>query len=355
MTSNTEAGYSPASSVHIFNPDTDYALAAGRSHYNPPASIRRLRSGMQLFPATFAHSGDFIVVDDDFDISSYPHPSHLAEAKAKNLKLITSDELGSLFLRATDPLPVIKPWGWNHSLRHLLKGAGVPDNALKSDDRIDVLRNLAHRRTTIPFIRELKSSVSFPCLELPCEFTSVESAMEMLRNHGDLYFKLPWSSAGRGVIRASEMTEEKLRQWLGGGIRRQGSVMGEVTYPRSADFATEWICSDGDVRFMGLSWFATTPDGRYMGNTLLSDNEILDLISRHTSHMDDKLIAAQKDAITSLIAPHYDGPLGIDMLATTEGDINPCVEINLRMTMGMATLLTRETNGLSRERNGLNS
>ena len=47
------------------------------------------------------------------------------------------------------------------------------------------------------------------------------------------------------------------------------------------------------------------------------------------------MIELQRDAIAEVVAPGYSGPLGIDMLATGDGRINPCVEMNLRMTMGM--------------------
>lgn len=50
------------------------------------------------------------------------------------------------------------------------------------------------------------------------------------------------------------------------------------------------------------------------------------------------MIESQRLAIDSLIAPHYNGPVGIDMFSTVEGDLNPCVEINLRLTMGLAAL-----------------
>ena len=38
------------------------------------------------------------------------------------------------------------------------------------------------------------------------------------------------------------------------------------------------------------------------------------------------------------MAPFYDGPLGIDMLVTSERNIHPCVEINLRDTMGRVAI-----------------
>ena len=55
----------------------------------------------------------------------------------------------------------------------------------------------------------------------------------------------------------------------------------------------------------------------------------------------DPVIGQVLMAIDDLIAPHYDGYLGIDMMLYWDENgkiaINPCVELNLRMTMGMVT------------------
>ena len=50
--------------------------------------------------------------------------------------------------------------------------------------------------------------------------------------------------------------------------------------------------------------------------------------------------------IATRIAPHYDGPLGIDMIITTDHRLHPLIEINLRTTMGMAALLIERKRGL---------
>jgi hypothetical protein len=41
----------------------------------------------------------------------------------------------------------------------------------------------------------------------------------------------------------------------------------------------------------------------------------------------------------------YHGPVGIDMLKTADGRIHPCIEINLRMNMGILALLLHERYG----------
>ena len=39
------------------------------------------------------------------------------------------------------------------------------------------------------------------------------------------------------------------------------------------------------------------------------------------------------------MAPWYEGPVGVDMLVTSDGNLHPCIEINWRMTMGMVAVL----------------
>jgi hypothetical protein len=55
-------------------------------------------------------------------------------------------------------------------------------------------------------------------------------------------------------------------------------------------------------------------------------------------------------AIDDLIAPHYNGYLGIDMMLYWDENgkiaLNPCVEVNLRMTMGMVTAAMGSRHGL---------
>ena len=53
----------------------------------------------------------------------------------------------------------------------------------------------------------------------------------------------------------------------------------------------------------------------------------------------DEVVEALRQTLTTLVAPHYAGPLGADMIlyrtSTGSTSINPCVELNLRHTMGM--------------------
>lgn len=327
--------------LHIFNPETDYAMGCAGDNYNPPASVVNLRKEMALFPATYALRNDAIVVIDDLDENVIAASPYYAIARQKELSIIRLKELGQFIKESNlDHVNVrILPWGWNLSLRKLLLSHGAPLSLLKSESEIERIRSLAHRRTTIPFQRELAHRLPGLSIFEAREFNSEEEALAFAEENPGAYFKMPWSSSGRGVICGSAMSPKKLREWIHGAITRQGSVIAEHGYDRVADFATEWICADGVARFAGLSWFSTSSGGKYLHNEPISQKEI-DANIKNASHLwGNDIIDAQREALGSLIAPYYNGALGIDMLADKDGIINPCVEINLRMTMGMATIL----------------
>lgn len=336
--------------VFIFNPETDYALAAGNVRYNPPAKILRLRKDLQLIQAFVATKGDIIGVTQDFDVKAYPYPSHLEMVSEKELSLIPIQELpyslqkdsdSSNYNQSTSQLRSnfrVIPWGWNHSLRSELLSIGLDSTLLPTETEIETLRNLSHRHTTIPFQQKLQKLL--PDMEIPIakEFESVNEALEYTDNCEEVYFKAPWSSSGRGVVTSKSLSKEKLKEWIGGFIKKQGSVMGEKGFDRKADFATEWICKKGEASFMGYSLFNTTSEGRYIGNATISQEDIIKTISRYSTDWNNDIVEAQRKALNEIISPLYKGPVGIDMLIDTTGRINPCVEINLRMTMGMINL-----------------
>ena len=80
----------------------------------------------------------------------------------------------------------------------------------------------------------------------------------------------------------------------------------------------------------------------------------LELITKHTGYNDfeadvilSRIVEAQIFAIKSILANSLQLPehilyLGIDMLIAENDLINPCVEINLRTTMGHVALMVSE-------------
>lgn len=321
----------------LFNPDTDYALAAGRANYCPPAPVARFAAEMALFPALYARPGDVILVPEGTDRNPVKDERLREALERNNLTLVSRAQLPDLVRRHPD-LSVV-PWGWNHTLRRSLLAAGVPRGAVKTEAFIDSLRTLSHRRHSIDWRRKLSEMLTGCRVPHTEEITGAPQAEEFLQRHRVAWFKLPWSSSGRGVVRSDTLPHERLMQWIGGGICTQGSVMAEEALDGTADFASEWTVEGGKVRFMGMSWFTTASGGRYGRNLFCPQPEILARIREAAPFWNESVLEAQRHLIETSAAPSYEGPLGIDMLALSDGRVCPFVEANLRMTMGLAAAL----------------
>lgn len=327
----------------IFNPDTDYALASGSPFFTPPASVIELRRRMALLPLAYALPGDsLLLLDTDITgLSSDKTVPSITEVTQKGITPVTLSEVADTL--SAMPRPFILPWGWNPSLCHMLLEAGVDDSLLPDNSQLSELRRLSHRRLTIAFNASMQNYLPSIEFELPCEITSEEEAINYWHNHTDCYFKSPWSSSGRGIMATAELEERHIRPWVHGIIRRQGSVLAEPGVKRSLDFASEWICKSGRAHFIGLSVFVTSSRGKYKYNLTDPQPRLQSIISQAYPAFGPDIIEAQRHSLEQLVAPSYNGPLGIDMLTSTDGQLRPCVELNLRLTMGMVAIPTFRT------------
>lgn len=358
--------------IHIFNPEADYALAEFKESYTPPAPVVKLRRSLALTPLRFARPEDYILILDNPDtlLSDRPDKSD-KQYKPTNTdksnysdKLDKSDELDYSDNRIITPARFkeffrkvserseeyeIRPWNWTPDLRHRLRLAGAPESLLPSDETLLRIREIASRSTTIPFnealnIRLSEKGLSKHISPLPLRFEDADDAMGWWKKTGEkAFFKYPWSSSGRGVMLADlNLPTAKLKQWIAGGIRKQGYVMAETFFPKSIDFATEWQITDGKASFIGLSLFSASENGNYISNEVGRQSELLKIISGVAPDFNQDFIEAQRDSLDQVIAgiaPGYNGYAGIDMMASANGRIRGGVELNFRMTMGIVALL----------------
>lgn len=309
---------------YIFNPDTEMAMASGLRNYTPPANVRGFINRLSLLPSLYASDDAVILVGDGkVDYSLLPY-YNIVKARGLSIAGITGLEDG-----------VVSPWGWNISLKHRLKNAGLSDSCLPSDASLEQLRRLAHRSTTIKVLQNFDEIRDAGLL--PVCITDTDEAVEFVasgqKDGEGIVVKLPWSSSGRGVFFNPE--PDTVRK----AMSRQGSVMIEPMWDKTFDFATEWECRGAQVVFRGFSVFDNAGGGRYKGNLVASPQYLHDYVCRYCeADKLDSLIARLKSALEQVVSPYYEGPLGVDMLCDTHGNINPCVELNLRMTMGHVAL-----------------
>ncbi len=323
--------------LHIFNPDTDYALASGSTFYTPPAKIKAMRASMALLPARWARPGEAILLLDDPSVPVETLRDY-ETAVNKCLTIVTphsqtharTGEAASAHFREFKPVP----WGWNPALRHYLAEIGIPEEKMPSVSDVATIRLLSHRRTA----SQINTLLGSP--HIAAELKSLEEVEAFTARNPRAWLKAPWSSSGRGVINCADLEPRHIIPWARGIIRRQGSVMAETPADRILDFATEWTCHDGMADFEGFSVFSTSSRGKYHGNLELPQSELEKVIKNAVPAWDSEIIERQKEALEAIVAGHYSGPAGIDMIAERDGSLRPCIELNLRMTMGFATLLT---------------
>lgn len=339
------------SKLLIFNPEHDLALAVGKGSYTPPEEVRKLKKEKSLLPALYADNGDFILVPQE--VKSFPPiQSELYKvAQEKNLRLVTPEALADFFNKGEKDRNVLSqdtdfsliegilPWGWDHAVRNQLVESGVPERLMPSLSQIEDIRNLSHRRQTIPMRKEIAKYLGEELINLPKELFHEEEVEEFLSYHPIAYFKAPWSSSGRGIVVSDHITHKGLMEWAHGVIKKQGSVMVEPVWDRVIDFATEWLVEEGKPQFLGVSVFETSSRGKYHGNISSPQHDLLRIIQDKAPSFGPEIIDAQKNALCKIVSPIYKGYLGIDMLADREGRVNPCVELNLRMTMGLVEII----------------
>ncbi len=301
------------------------ALGAGGASYSAPTAIANLKKRWELLPAVWADKGDSILAQAP---ASTPTIRQLIEEK--HLEIVSGKKIGQ-----TDAIP--DPWGWNRSIRNELQRYGISASRMPDNYTLERWRDLAHRKTALHFHSFWREEFDEMPVELPAVCCNVEDALRAAAQFGNSCIKLPWSSSGRGVWFSDTLNESKLRSIAEGAIKRQGAVIVEKAETVALDFATEWECRLGECRFLGFSLFLTEKAG-YSGNLSAPQEEIIGIIDQTTNIDVIPLIERQQKILNEVIAPHYEGLFGVDLLVTADGRINPCVEINLRRTMGHATL-----------------
>ena len=324
----------------VFNPEHDLALAANLSNFTAPHAGRQLRADLGFVPAIWAAADDFVLVENVEDAER----RFLRLTRRPFGRFIAKDLLCKLQFSAVDV------WGWDLAIRAYLLRWGVEAVVMPTVTQIDAIRQLSHRRHAMQLLESLQMPGTIGCAS---ETDQMDIIADRLHRGEHLVVKAPWSSSGRGVRFMEGDMNIYDKGWVRHVIEKQGSVMVEPYYNKVKDFGMEFV-SDGKgiVSYVGLSLFQTS-NGAYTGNILASEDEKEHMISHYISV---DLIKAIRQKICTLMGvllkDRYAGAFGIDMMVVRRDDgdgflLHPCVEINLRRTMGhVAISLTEHCSGL---------
>ena len=367
--------------ILLFNPEHDLALANGDRHFIAPRNIREM-----------AH--------DLADIMEAILPS--------------SDSESSFISPLASAHPV--PWGWDPAVVEQFKRMGITAQELPTDDALAALSRRSERITAHQILcnfRKAHTDNAFVGESLVAR--TFDEIADFAERHQHILLKAPLSGSGKGLRHVNkeglplspsgggtpESSEQsgggmlslssslkKVESWANALIRRHGYLTAEPYYNKVQDFAMEFIADATGCHFIGYSYFITDGHGRYIASRLMSDAKAEDLlctyVPRKALHkIRQWMILHHTDIIPSeWDTTRHPLPFGIDMMIVRESQqstvnslqsmvnhpdsnsefriqnskftIHPCIEINLRMNMGIIAheiyrhLLTPDSEGTFR-------
>lgn len=329
--------------LHVFNPSHDEALAANSPHYYPSAAARQTARAYAHLPACWAEAGDAVWVGDHLPEGNPLFDEEKEKAAAKGINFLTTHQLTPTLWEKVEK---IAPWGWDLLLRQKLKKAGAPPHLLPTDEQIDTIRYLSSRTTTatlLPLLRHDLHERDIDTIGVSRIAKSIETAEEWAVEWNGAYIKSLWSCSGRGVFRYTLPANASAKGRLKKLIATHGAVEAEPIYNAVRDFALEFEMRSDKCYYLGLSVFGTHHSGQYLGNLILPQEKLHSLLTPYIIGADQLNTIAEVccERLAHLLRGKYEGPVGIDMMyAEHEGRtlLHPCIEVNLRRTMGMAAL-----------------
>ncbi|MBP5360093.1 MAG: hypothetical protein J6129_01240 [Bacteroidaceae bacterium] len=251
----------------------------------------------------------------------------------------------------TEHAPV---WGWDLSLVRKLKAATVcSPSALPTTAQLADIRRLSSRLTAVEMLPAVRARL--PEGTTVGESSFVTDIAEVKKQRS--IFKTPYSGSGRGlrVVEAGNFASEMPK--LESMFNAQGGIVVEPYYDKVADFALEYLVTPSEVQFLGLSVFETNANNAYLGNRIALQSVLWQRMSQLVPQFDfEQLIEAVCEELRGRFVGHYLGPPGVDMMVVREeGElkVHPCVEVNVRRTMGelslhMLPLMAEGTEGFFR-------
>lgn len=326
--------------LHVFNPEHDMALAYNNRNFTAPHAGRTLRKDLGFLPALWADDGDFVLVDD---IESALESVRHIKKYTNDVVFVTPGDLHNISLESVG-LQVIDAWGWDSAIKDQLLAAN-PDlsTMLPTESQLDTIRTLSNRKFAAEnILPALVDSDSYFIGEAYyCK--SMEDVMKILIKYGAIVLKAPWSCSGRGVRYVCNRLDDHTFGWCRNIILRQGAIMAEPYYNKVKDFGMEFsIDSKSCVSYKGLSLFRTD-NGAYSGSILATEKDKREMLTKYVSDgILDNLASAVTKLTSTYLSGRYVGAFGLDMMIirTKDGQlkIHPCVEINMRRTMGHVAL-----------------
>ena len=344
--------------ITVFNPEHDMALANGDRHFIAPRNIREM--ARDLAPLLDIVSGDGITVWGwDHAIKTHLRRMGIDAAKLPTdaaltaLRTCSERKAAHHLLRAFHADHPHGPYTGEsliaHNIEDIAAYATRHGHIILKDPLSSSGKGLRH-------VKEHQETHLNP----PCE-----GGLEAPRCQHPLPYREGWGGS--------------ISSWANALFKRHGYLTAEPFYDKVQDFAMEFCIRGGQCHFIGYSLFSTNHHGRYESNLLMEDEKIESMLARYIPHSALHEVRDWVIAHSHYIIPaEWDTtrhPLyfGIDMMVVKDGrqctidnprfrnqdtefrnqnseirsqkseiinqnseiKLHPCVEINLRLNMGI--------------------
>jgi hypothetical protein len=336
--------------IFLFNPTCEYAIANGSPNWQPNRLLQKMESDLSVLPMYFANKSDFVLVD------KMPSAEFIDSLQNLNIEIpnfiLKYDAINNQqFLNLPKNKPL--PWGWSPAAHNFLLPFKQSCSAEFRQSPVfnwkPEHRQITSRKFAADTLNQLQKS--FPVdyllpLELSPKICIAQNDFEnAIEDWGKIMIKAPWSSSGRGLQPITK-TPVHVKVWekVMGIVKEQGYALAEPLLNKALDLAFLFELKKGKVQFLGISNFYTNIKGQYEGNWLNGLSPNLDIrIAEFADFVAGEIREPLINTIEkSEMALFYEGVFGVDALIYFDKNdnlkINPCLEINVRHTMGLLAL-----------------
>lgn len=337
--------------LYYFNPACEIEIADGKPFYKPPKNPLALENDLELLPMVFARSQDYVAVSQ---IPSYGFVANLRGLF--NVNPVLKSDLGQGKFKDFS-FGKFVPWGISPRILNFKDNIGASFSSEYLSSPVSsfeiVHKQLFNRISSARIAAEFINNTSDKDLyinekQLPVMARSVEKAIDFLKLHNSdnnegTVFKVPVSSSGRGVrIFRRNSIDDNLIQWLSSVINDFGYVMCENFFNRVSDFSFHFDIQKSDIVYCGVSVFSTSENGYYLSSVIPTEEDALFAVNGFSKDIISKTADLLAECLKkSEFFSSYRGRLGVDCLTYLENGklkINPCLEINCRLSMGAVAM-----------------
>jgi len=331
------------SKLFAFYHTCEMAVVIGHNSYQPPAHLKRFENELSALPLWLGDDIDFVLVESEIDRDFI---DKLEDWGVKSPQFISSN---TEIDEAIELQP--HPWGWSplahKKLLPFFRGKVSHPMVPWHDFHKKLLSRFTGLELAATVCKLLGDDDHIFIPELPKVLTSAESIAAIEADMvSPILLKTPWSASGRGLFKIRSRQENAAQNnWVLGRLRLHGALLAEPFLDKLQDLSFHFWVED-DIDFLGTTFFNTDKAGQFLG-CYIEPPSVDFMDAKLMGHIVERAAQLLLHSLKQMrINERYRGPIGIDAMffKTQSGlvKLHPCIEINLRYTMGLVNLFLKK-------------